>query len=430
MISGLFIYSHLEKTNNNNALLCHMSSTLITRIQTLYQIDDGTRKLVSGEDMRSVPSIDNAWLLIENGKIAAFGKMENVPERADKIIDAYQKSVLPAWCDSHTHIVFADSREEEFVMRIKGRSYAEIAEAGGGILNSAKKLQKMDISELYEKAAMRLEEVIGFGTGAIEIKSGYGLTTESELKMLRVIRRLKENYSLPIKSTFLGAHAVPAEYKNNRAEYIRLLTDEMLPRIANENLADYCDVFCDTGFFTVDETDLILQAAAKFGLMPKIHANELANSGGVQVGVKNNAISVDHLEQIGDAEIACLKNSTTLPVALPSCSFFLGIPFAPGRKIIDAGLPLVLATDYNPGSTPSGKIPFVISLACIHMKLTPEEAINAVTVNGAKAMQLEHEVGSIAVGKRANIIITKPIKNLAYIPYAFGSNHIDTVLLH
>lgn len=406
-----------------------MSTTLITNIKSLLQTDDGNRKLSSGKDMAVIPAIDNAWLLIENNRIHSFGKMDNVPERADNYKDVSGKFVLPAWCDSHTHLVFADSREEEFVMRIQGKTYEEIAEAGGGILNSARKLQAMDFELLYEKTAQRLEEVMSYGTGAIEIKSGYGLTTASEIKMLKVIRKLKENYALPIKATFLGAHAIPMEYKTNRQGYIKLLMEEMLPKIAAEGLADYCDTFCEKGFFSVEETDRILQAAAKFGLKPKIHANQLSNSGGVQVGVKNNAISVDHLEEIGEAEIQSLLNSTTLPVALPSCSFFLGIPYTPGRKIIDAGLPLVLATDFNPGSTPSGNIPFVISLACIRMKLTPEEAINAVTINGAKAMELENEVGTIAIGKRANLIITKPMKNIAYMPYAFGTNHIDEVII-
>ncbi|MBK6731612.1 MAG: imidazolonepropionase [Bacteroidetes bacterium] len=406
-----------------------MSTTLITNIKSLLQTDDGSRKLVSGKDMAVIPSIDTAWLLIENNHIHSFGTMDTVPERADNYKDATGKFVLPAWCDSHTHLVFADSREEEFVMRIQGKTYEQIAEAGGGILNSARKLQAMDFELLYEKTAQRLEEVMSYGTGAIEIKSGYGLTTESEIKMLKVIRKLKENYAIPIKATFLGAHAIPLEYKSNRQGYIKLLIEEMLPKIAAEGLADYCDTFCEKGFFSVDETDTILQAAAKFGLKPKIHANQLSNSGGVQIGVKNNAISVDHLEEIGEAEIQSLLNSKTLPVALPSCSFFLGIPYSPGRKIIDAGLPFVLATDFNPGSTPSGNIPFVVSLACIRMKLTPEEAINAVTINGAKAMELENEVGTIAVGKRANLIITKPMKNIAYMPYAFGTNHIDEVII-
>lgn len=381
-----------------------------------------------GKEMGVLPSLDNAWLLIDKGRIHSYGTMDTVPERADNYINADGKYVLPAWCDSHTHLVFADSREEEFVMRIRGKTYEQIAEAGGGILNSARKLQAMDFQLLYEKAARRLEEVIAHGTGAIEIKSGYGLTTDSEIKMLQVIRKLKENYAIPIKSTFLGAHAIPTEYKHNREGYIRLIIDEMLPKISDEGLADYCDVFCEKGFFTIEETNRILQAAAGYGLKPKIHVNQLSNSGGVQAGVKNNALSVDHLEEIGDAEIECLSTATTLPVALPSCSFFLGIPYAPGRKMIDAGLPLVLASDFNPGSTPSGNIPFVISLACIRMRLTPEEAINAVTINGAAAMELEREAGSIAVGKRANLIITKPMKNIAYLPYAFGTNHIDTVI--
>ncbi|MBC8047024.1 MAG: imidazolonepropionase, partial [Fimbriimonadaceae bacterium] len=320
--------------------------------------------------------------------------------------------------------------EEEFVMRIKGKSYEEIAAAGGGILNSAKKLQGMSEDELFDNALERIEEIKKTGTGAVEIKSGYGLTIDAELKMLRVIRKLKEKSDLTIKATFLGAHALPAEYKNNREAYIKLIIDEMLPAIAAENLADYCDVFCEQNYFTNDETDKILQAAAKYNLKPKIHVNQFTNSGGVQAGIKNNALTVDHLEHIGDEEINALLKSNTLPVALPSCSFFINIPYAPARKMIDAGLPLVLASDYNPGSSPSGNIPFVISLACIKMQLRPEEAINAVTLNGAAAMELENELGTIAIGKKANIIITKKISSLAQIPYSFGSNLIEKVIIN
>ncbi len=406
-----------------------MPSLLIQNIKTLWQTDSGATKLVKGAAMNVIPHINDAWFLIEDDKIAGFGEMINSPERADVIIDASDKMVLPAFCDSHTHLVFAANREEEFEMRLKGKTYEEIAAAGGGILNSAKKLQEMPEEELYDKALLRLNELIEKGTGAIEIKSGYGLTVEAELKMLRVIRKLKENSKVLIKATFLGAHALPAEYKNSREGYIKLITDEMLPKIGKEKLADYCDVFCEKGYFTNEETDNILQAAAKYNLKPKIHVNQFSNSGGIQTGIKNNALTVDHLEFMGDEEIDALLKSNTLPVALPSCSFFLNIPYTPGRKIIDAGLPLVLASDYNPGSSPSGNMSFVIALACIQMKLTPAEAINAATINGATAMELENEVGTIAVGKKANIIITKKINSLAEIPYSFGSDLIDKVIV-
>lgn len=383
----------------------------------------------AGSDMAELPSMHDAWLLIENGVILGYGPMETVPERADITINASGKCVLPAFCDSHTHLVFARSREEEFVMRIKGKSYEEIAAAGGGILNSARRLQECSEAELEEKAWERIEEITSFGTGAVEIKSGYGLTPEAELKMLRVIRTLKEKSRLLIKSTFLGAHAIPTAYKQNREAYIQLVIDNMLPEVADQGLADYCDVFCEKGFFTPDETDKILQAAARHGIKPRIHANQLAVSGGVQVGVRNHAVSVDHLEHITQEEIDCLLGSNTFPTVLPSCSFFLNLPYAPGRAIIDAGLPLVLATDYNPGSTPSGKMPFVLSLACIHMRLTPEEAINAATINGAAAMEIREKTGTISVGKEARLIITKKMDSPAYIPYAFGSNSIERTLL-
>lgn len=404
-------------------------TTLITNIKSLFQTDDGQKKIVRGLEMKKLPQINNAFILIENKKITSFGEMKDAPERADEMIDATGKFVLPAFCDSHTHLVFAAKREEEFVMRIQGKSYEEIAAAGGGILNSAKKLQVMSASELFDGAMERIEEIINTGTCAVEIKSGYGLTVEAELKMLRVIRMLKEKSPLAIKATFLGAHALPSEYKNNRDGYINLIINEMLPKIADEGLADYCDVFCEQNYFTNHETDEILQAAAKYNLKPKIHVNQFTNSGGVQTGIKNNALTVDHLEQLGDEEIQALLNSKTLPVALPSCSFFINIPFAPARKMIDSGLPLVLASDYNPGSTPSGNIPFVISLACIKMKLLPEEAINAVTINGAAAMEFENELGTIALGKNAHLIITKKIQSIAEIPYSFGTHLIERVIL-
>lgn len=406
-----------------------MSNLLIRNIKTLVQAETKPRTVVKGAEMADLPLCHDAYLLIENGRIAGFGSMEKCPSTSGEILDATGRMVFPCWCDSHTHLVFAASREEEFVDRIRGLSYEEIARRGGGILNSARRLQQTSEDELFESALERLHEVIGYGTGAIEIKSGYGLTVESEMKMLRVIRRLKAVSPIPVKATFLGAHAVPAEFKERRSEYIDLIINKMLPIVADEKLADYCDVFCDRGFFTVEETDRILKAARSYGLKAKIHANELDYSGGVQVGVANEAVSVDHLEYTGEAEIQVLQNSDTLPTLLPSCAFFLGIPYAPAREMIDAGLPVVLATDYNPGSSPSGRMSFAVSLACIKMKMLPEEAVNAATINGARAMELEHDLGSTAVGKMANVFISKPIPSLAYLPYAFGSNLVDTVIL-
>lgn len=406
-----------------------MSSLLIRNIHQLLQAHAQPRGLVKGKDMATVPMLENAYLLLDNERIAAFGPMAECPERADEILDATGRLVLPSWCDSHTHIVFAATREEEFVHRIRGFSYEQIAAEGGGILNSARKMQSVSEDELFEGAWGRLEEVMRMGTGAIEIKSGYGLTLESELKMLRVIRRIKEQAPIPVKASFLGAHAVPVEYKENRPGYIDLLIHEMMPLIAAEGLADYCDVFCDKGFFTPEETDQILKAGWKWGLKPKIHANELGLTGGVQVGVANNALSVDHLEYTSEAEIAALKGSNTLPTLLPGCSFFLGIPFADARSMMNAGLPVVLATDYNPGSCPSGNMPFVVSLACAKMRMLPEEALNAATLNGACALELEADYGSIVVGKIANVIITRPMMSLAGLPYAFGSKVVEAVIL-
>jgi imidazolonepropionase len=356
--------------------------------------------------------------------------MDNCPELETETIDATGKMVFPSWCDSHTHLVYAGSREQEFVDRINGLTYEEITERGGGIHNSAKRLQNASEKELYESAMVRLAEIIGFGTGSVEIKSGYGLTTESELKMLRVAKRIKENTTIPIKITFLGAHAIPLIYKENRRAYIDLLINEMLPKVVEENLADYCDVFCEKGFFTMEETDEVLKAAAKLGLKSKIHANELYYSGGVQVGVANNAISVDHLECVGEAEITALKGSNTMPTILPSTAFFLSMEYAPARMMIDAGLPVALASDYNPGSTPSGRMSFNLSLACLKMDMTPEEAINAATINGAFAMELQDKVGTITKGKLANVFITKPIPSVAFIPYSFGSDLVETVILN
>jgi len=405
-------------------------SLLIKNIKQLVQVRKETSKPVRGKEMAELPSIDNAWVLIKHGIIEDYGSMATCPEDPKTVIDATGKLVLPTWCDSHTHLVFADTREAEFVGRIKGLTYAEIAAAGGGILNSAKKLADRSEEELIASAMGRLNEIMHLGTGAVEIKSGYGLSVEGELKMLRVIRHLKENHPLTIKVTFLGAHAIPAQFKQNREEYIRLIIEEMLPVIAEEKLADYIDVFCETNYYTPEETSRILEAGKKHGLKPKIHVNQFTSIGGIQVGIEHNAISVDHLEVMTEQDKSDLAASNVIPTALPSCSFFLGIPYAPAREMIEAGVPLCLATDYNPGSTPSGSIPFVLSLACLRMKLLPEEAINAVTMNGACAMELQHELGSITKGKKANLIITKPINSINNIPYSFGSNLIETVIVN
>ncbi len=380
--------------------------------------------------MAELPYLENAWLLIEGDRIHSFGRMAELPDVvADKTIDAHGRLVLPAWCDSHTHLVFAAPREHEFENRIKGLSYEEIARRGGGILNSARKLNEASEEFLFEQSLRRLHEVKSQGTGAIEIKSGYGLNTESELKMLRVIRKLKETNLMPVKATFLAAHAYPLEYKNDHEGYIKLIIDEMLPRVAGEGLADYIDAFCEEGFFSVDDTARLMEAGAKYGLKPKIHANQLHFSGGVQVGVKHGAISVDHLECVGAEEIEALRGSETIPTLLPGAAFFLGMHYQPARAIIDAGLPVCLATDYNPGSCPSGNIPLMLTIACTQLKMTPEEAINSVTINGAAAMELEQEMGTIAAGKLANLIITKPMPSVAYIPYDYGNNPVETMIL-
>ncbi|TXD51189.1 MULTISPECIES: imidazolonepropionase [unclassified Polaribacter] len=403
---------------------------LFINIKELLQVRDAATLKVCGKEMSILPTIKNAFLCIENDLIKDFGLMKNRPTfSVDETIDCSGQIILPTWCDSHTHLVFAGNREQEFVDRINGLSYEEVANNGGGILNSAKKLQETSENELYQQSAKRLEEVIALGTGAIEIKSGYGLTVNAELKMLRVIKKLKKNYNIPIKATFLGAHAIPKEFKNNKEGYIALITDEMLPKIAEENLADFIDVFCEKGYFSVAETDRILSAGKKYNLIPKVHVNQFNSIGGIQISTKNNALSVDHLEVLSDVDLDSLKDSETMPVALPSCSFFLGIPYTPARKIIDADLPLALATDYNPGSTPSGNMNFVVAAACIKMKMTPEEAINAATINGAFAMNLSQKVGSITKGKLANFIITKKIPSYGFLPYSFGSNLIDEVYI-
>ncbi|MFL1012946.1 imidazolonepropionase [Flavisericum labens] len=403
---------------------------LFQNIKALLQVREEPIDFVSGKDMCHLPTIKNAYLLIEEGVISDFGKMEDSPEiKADKTIDAKGKMILPAWCDSHTHLVYAGNRESEFVDKINGVSYQEIASKGGGILNSAKKLQQTSEEDLYQQTKIRLEEIIAMGTGAIEIKSGYGLTVESELKMLSVIKRLKENYDLPIKATFLGAHAVPDEYKNNKEGYLELIIREMIPLVAEAKLADFIDVFCEEGYFSVEDTERILEAGKQHGLIPKIHVNQFNSIGGIQAGVKYQALSVDHLEEMRTEDIEALKGTQTMPVALPGCSFFLGIPYTPGRKMIDAGLPLALASDYNPGSSPSGNMNFMVSTACIKMKLTPEEAINAATINGAYAMGLQNEIGSITAGKKANFILTKPINSYQFIPYSYGANQIQQVYI-
>lgn len=406
-------------------------ATLFKNIKELIQVRETSVTFVSGAAMKELPTIKNAFLVVENGLISNFGSMQDCPKcEFDDIIDVTGKLILPTWCDSHTHIVYAGNREGEFVDRINGLSYEDIASRGGGILNSAQKLQETSEADLYQQSKVRLEEIMQLGTGAVEVKSGYGLTVEAELKMLRVIKRLKENYPVAIKSTLLAAHALPLEYKNNTEGFIKLIVDELIPKVAEEQLAEYIDVFCEKGYFTVDDTEQILKAGKAFGLKPKIHVNQFNAFGGVQVGVKHEALSVDHLEIMRDEDINALKNTATMPVALPGCSYFLNIPYTPARQIIDAGLPLALATDYNPGSTPSGNMNFVVSTACVKMKMTPEEAINAATINAAYAMDLQDEVGSITIGKKANLIVTKPINSYAFIPYAFGSNSIESVFIN
>jgi imidazolonepropionase len=409
---------------------------LITNIKQIIQTETSVnkRKLsVCGSNMSKLPTSKNAYILIQGDKIAAFGSMKDLEKsfmKDAKVIDAAGKMVFPSFCDSHTHLVYAGSREIEYIDKIKGLTYEEIAKRGGGILNSAKKLHAASEEELAEQALQRLNEIMHFGTGAVEIKSGYGLNTTDELKMLRVVKRLKEKSQLTIKATFLGAHAVPAEFKGKQKEYVDIVINEMIPAVAYEDLADYIDVFCDKGFFTVEDTERILMAGMKYGLRPKIHANELDYSGGIQAGVKYNALSVDHLEFVGKDEIAALLGSETMPTVLPGAAFFLGMPLSPVRKMIDSGLPLALASDFNPGSSPSGNMQFILSLACIKYRLLPEEAINAVTLNSAYAMGLSEELGSIAVGKKANLFITKPISTYEFIPYAYGSNKVETVILN
>jgi imidazolonepropionase len=406
-------------------------SLLIKNIKELLQVRDSHVPVVKGKDMKILPSIKNAYLLIDHDTIVDYGSMDDIQNLdAEQVIDATGKIVLPTWCDSHTHIVYAGNREQEFVDRINGLSYEDIANRGGGILNSAEKLQNTSEDDLYLQSAERLKNVIKLGTGAIEIKSGYGLTIEAELKMLRVIKRLKKDFPIKVRATLLAAHAIPKEYKNNKTAFVDLVINKMIPEVANERLATYIDVFCEKGYFDLEDTERILKAGKEHGLIPKIHVNQFNAFGGVGVGVKYQALSVDHLEELTQVDIDVLKNSKTIAVALPSCSYFLSIPYTPARQIIDAGLPLALATDYNPGTTPSGNMNFVISTACIKMKMTPEEAINAATINGAYAMGIGSMYGSITKGKKANLIITKQIPSYAYIPYAFGDNHIDNIIIN
>ena len=403
---------------------------LLTNIKELLQVREAALHKVSGAAMKKLPCIKNAWLLIDNHIIEDYGAMDTLPSITDyRHIDCTGKIVLPTWCDSHTHLVYAGNREQEFVDRINGLTYKEIADNGGGILNSAKKLQITSEDDLYEQSKKRLEEVMRLGTGAIEIKSGYGLTVDAEIKMLRVAKKLAQDYPIAIKTTFLGAHAVPTEFKNNKEGYLDLVCDEMIPRVAKEKLADYVDIFCEEGYFSVADTNRVLEAGQKHGLIPKIHVNQFNAIGGVAVGVAHNALSVDHLEVLNEDDIEILKSSNTMPVALPSCSYFLSIPYTPGRALINAGLPLALATDFNPGSTPSGNMNFVVATACIKMKLTPEEAINAATINGAYSMGLSTTHGSITKGKVGNVMITKKIPSYSFLPYSFGNNNIETVII-
>ena len=425
MIEVIFVFSHNQKK---------YMKTVIKNITELIQTEDTPRKWVAGRDMKNIRTIKDAFIEIVDGIITAFGSMDQWKGVEDwnntEIIDAEGGMVFPTYCDSHTHLVFSSSREDEFVDRINGLSYQKIAEKGGGILNSAEKLQNTTEDELFEDALARLNELVQIGTGAIEIKSGYGLTLEAELKMLRVIKRLKENSDVTIKATFLGAHALPKEYKDNKEGYMDLVINEMLPKVAADKLADYVDIFCEDGYFTVDDTKRLLEAANKFGIKAKTHVNQFNAIGGVKASVDLGALSVDHLEEMNEKDFDALSGSDCMPTVLPSCSFFLGIPYGPARKMIEKGLPIALATDYNPGSSPNGNMNFVASLGCIQLKMTPEEVINATTINTAYAMGVEKELGSICIGKRANLFITKPIPSYAYLPYSFGHNVIDKVMIN
>ena len=405
-------------------------SLLVKNIGYIVGIDDSRRTRVAGEDMSNIGMLENAWLLTEGERICDYGTMESMPNgEGHEVIDAKGGWLFPSFCDSHTHIVYAGSREQEFLDKINGLSYEEIAKRGGGILNSADRLHDTSEEELYRQAMERIDEIVSMGTGLVEIKSGYGLTLEDELKILRVIRRIKESAPLAVRATFLGAHAVGRAYKGRQSDYVEHVCNEMIPAVAKEGLADFVDVFCDKGFFTVEETAQIIETGARYGLRAKIHANELAISGGVEVGVEQNALSVDHLESMGEEQIEALKGSETMPTMLPGCAFFLGIGYPPARKMIDAGLAVALASDYNPGTAPSGNMRFVASLASIKMKMTPAEALNAATLNSACAMGESMDYGSITRGKVANFYITKPLPSLAYLPYAHQTPIIKEIIL-
>lgn len=405
---------------------------LVKNIRELFQVEETPRLMVAGKDMENIDSIKDAYMIINNGIIEDFGKASSLKAKEEdfnKVVDANNRFVLPSFCDSHTHLVYAGSREIEYIDKIRGLSYEEIAERGGGILNSAKRVQEASEDELYEDALERIDEIIRMGTGAAEIKSGYGLTTESELKMLRVIKRLKENTNIEIRSNFLGAHSFPMEYRNNPDGYVDKVVNEMIPLVAEEGLADFVDVFCDKGFFTVEQTDRILTKGREYGMIPKIHANELDFSGGVQIAVEHKALSCDHLEYIGEAEIEALLGSKTMPTVLPGAAFFLNMIYSPVREMMNAGLPIALASDFNPGSSPSGNMQLILSFACVNYKMTPQEAINATTINSAYAMGISNTHGSIARGKVANFYITKDIPSLEFIPYYYGTNKVDRVFL-
>ena len=400
-------------------------------IKQLLQVRSKEIKNVAGKSMKELPMIENAFICIENDIISDFGEMKSyVNKKNDKVTDVSGKLILPSWCDSHSHVVYAGDRSSEFIDRINGLSYQEIANRGGGILNSSKKLQNTDEELLFNQSMSRVESLIKLGTGALEIKSGYGLTFDGELKMLRVINKISLQTPMKIKSTFLGAHAIPEIYKKNKSSYLDLIIDKMLPKINDEDLADFIDVFCEEGYFDLNDTEIILNAAKKYGLIPKIHVNQFNSFGGIDLAVKHKALSVDHLEVISEKDIESLKKSKTIAVALPGCSFYLGIPYTQARKIISSGLPLALATDFNPGTAPSGNMNFVISLACIKMKMSPEEAINAATINGAYAMGISDNYGSIGIGKKANLIITKEMDSYEKIPYFFGENPVSEVILN
>jgi len=406
-------------------------SILIINIKQLLQVHDSNVTIVKGDAMKNLPIIENAYVYIDHDTIIEYGKMEDYrPIEADTVIDATGKIVLPSWCDSHTHVVYAGDRTSEFVDRINGLSYAEIANKGGGILNSAKKLQDTSEDDLFEQSIKRLNELIAMGSGAVEIKTGYGLTTEAELKMLRVIKRIKQESLAKIIPTLLAAHAIPEEFKSKKQDYIKYITEELIPQAAKLNITHYVDVFCEEGYFDIKDTEAILEAGKKHNLRPKIHVNQFNILGGIALGVKHNALSVDHLEELNDDDIEALKGSDTISVALPGCSYFISIPYTPARKIIDAGLPLAIATDYNPGTAPSGNMNFVVSAACVKLKLTPEEAINAATINGAYAMGISNMYGSITREKKANLIITKPMNHYSEIPYAFAHNPIEQVIIN